>query len=231
MMKHLTNCKFAHSETCSSLKIKGNILLSGGEDNIINAFDVSQNTLTMDNVLATINSGQAVSQIDFFDNELEYAQVVTTVFTYMIMNMQTGAKSFEFDAKNEAINTEYILDAFYSNETKEIDVVCGNNFGGIVALTLNVEGNTVNSKTVSYSTVKSEFNQTFNSSEKINDNCFVVVSDNGYIYLLEKTKINKSLFMDEDLSLLVEENEIKKEKIETKQKINKKNKNIGFSPY
>jgi WD40 repeat protein len=102
MMKQLYKSKFAHSEDVTFLKARQNILLSGGEDNIINIFDLS-NGLSMDSVMATANIGQPISSLDFFDDELNYVQVTTTVQTYQIFNMYTASSLFEFDAKNVII--------------------------------------------------------------------------------------------------------------------------------
>jgi WD40 repeat protein len=99
MMKQLYKSKFAHSEDVTFLKAKQNILLSGGEDNIVNIFDISMG-LSMDSVMATANIGQPISSLDFLDEDLNYVQVITTVKTYEIFNMYTASSLFEFDAKN-----------------------------------------------------------------------------------------------------------------------------------
>jgi WD40 repeat protein len=102
MMKQLHKVKFAHSEDVTFIKVKENIIISGGEDGIINVFDI-QNGFDMDSVLSTGNLGQPVTSIGLIDEEINFLQSISTVQTYHILNMNTGATYFEFDAKNVKI--------------------------------------------------------------------------------------------------------------------------------
>lgn len=99
MMKQIHKVKFAHSEDVTFVKLRNNILLTGGEDSIVNIFDL-ENGFTMDSVIVTANIGQPIASLGFLDDEFNFLQVITTVQTYHIFNMFTGIPVFEFDSKN-----------------------------------------------------------------------------------------------------------------------------------
>jgi WD40 repeat protein len=99
MMKQLHRVKFAHSEDITFVKVKDNIILSGGDDNIINVFDI-QNGFDMDSVESICNLGQPVTSINFIDEEINFLQCISSVQTFHILNMNTGVSYIEFDGKN-----------------------------------------------------------------------------------------------------------------------------------
>jgi len=99
MMKQLHKVKFAHSEDVTYVKVNNNIIISGGEDNIVNVFDI-QNGFDMTSVLATVNVGQPIASMNFIDDDINYLHVNSTVHSFHLLNMWTGVSDFEFDAKN-----------------------------------------------------------------------------------------------------------------------------------
>jgi hypothetical protein len=210
-MKQTQKCKFGHSEDVTSVRLNQNTLISGGEDSIINAFNIEQG-LTMDSVLSTVNINQTISNINYLDKEINFVQAITTVNTYHIMNMFTGIEQFQFDAKNENYNTEYILDSYFDPETNLIQLTCGNNKGDIILIFVDINKNKVDMKYDSL--IKTNFSQTFNSASKINtnnnENYYLFASDQGNIYLLDKkNELEKTIdylnMFDEDENQIIQQ--------------------------
>jgi WD40 repeat protein len=115
-MKNKSRCKFAHSQDVLSIKYSkfpgnSNTLISGGEDCIINLFDVEPTSgkLSMDSVLYTMNTNQSLINVDFIDPEYNFLKCLTTVNTYQYVNLFSGIVKFEFDAKNVIIFLTYII--------------------------------------------------------------------------------------------------------------------------
>jgi len=199
MMKNIYRCKFAHSEDVTSLKLRGNTLISGGEDNIINVFDLT-NGLDMDSVVSTANIGQSLQSVDFLDAECNYIQACTTVYTFHIVNMFTGVSIFNFDSKSETYNTDYILDSFFNEEAGIIQLFCGNNYGDMVTFDLKLNGN--DAKLQFDTQLKSGVTQSFNSVGRTSfnqkDSKFISVSDEGLLYMIEKqNEVEKSTIIYE----------------------------------
>ncbi len=105
-MKGICCYDSAHSTEVTSVKFfkegtteveEGPLLLSGGDDGIINLFSV-KNGLDEDSVLTMINSNQAINNLSFLDKDtIDYK---TNLETYTIFNLETYSNFFEFDAKN-----------------------------------------------------------------------------------------------------------------------------------
>lgn len=106
-MKNEYRAKFAHSDQISSVKLRDNYLISGGEDNIINYFDITEG-LTMDSVMLTSNIDQSILKVDYFGNSLDYVQTSTTVHTYNVVNMLTSTSLYVYDAKDVNIYIFYV---------------------------------------------------------------------------------------------------------------------------
>jgi len=99
MMKQMYKCSFAHSDEVTAVKFKDNFLMTGGQDNIINIFDLKLG-LDMDAVVSTANINQPFASVDFLDDELNYVHAVTNVYTFNVVNMFSCVSAFELDAKN-----------------------------------------------------------------------------------------------------------------------------------
>ena len=102
MMKQMHKCSFAHSDEVTAVKLKNNYLMTGGQDNIINIFDLNTG-LEMDSVISTANLNQPLAALDFIDDEMNYIHAITNVYTFNIVNMFSCVSSFELDAKNVII--------------------------------------------------------------------------------------------------------------------------------
>lgn len=99
MMKQMHQCSFAHSDEVTAIRMKNNYLMSGGQDNIINIFDLNIG-LDMDSVISTANINQPLASVDFLDDELNYIQAVTNVYTFNVVNMYSCLSAFELDGKS-----------------------------------------------------------------------------------------------------------------------------------
>jgi len=238
MMKNIYRCKFAHCEDVISVKLRDNTLISGGEDNIINVFDLT-NGLDMDSVVSTANIGQSLQSVDFLDKECNYIQACTTVYSFHIVNMFTGVDVFNFDAKSETYNTDYILDSFFNEEAGVIQLFCGNNFGDIATFDLKLNGN--DGKIQFDTLLKTGFTQSFNSVGRISsnqkDSQYVAVSDEGLLYIIEKQNeaekaesYLKELMIVDDIEEEKEDLKINQSKIKSNNKNRSKNGN-KFNPY
>ena len=127
-------------------------------------------------------------------------------------------------------NTDYTLDSFYDKKTHSIDLFCGNHYGSISLFNINIKNGF---NVVSQSVINTDFIQSFNSIDKIhvNDDHYVAVSDEGLLYLIDKSnEIDKTAEIINEMSLLEEI----EEKGVSSSKANKKKPNKfsnKFTPY
>ena len=107
-------------------------------------------------------------------------------------------------------NTDYTLDSFYDNKTHSIDLFCGNHYGSVSLFNINIKNGF---SVVSQSVINTDVIQSFNSIDKIHvtDNHYVAVSDEGLLYLIDKSnEIEKTAEIINQMSLLedLEETEV-----------------------
>ena len=217
-LKQIGKSSFAHSELVTCVKFFENYLISGGEDNIINIFDIyngnelqkkiNKNILTAENVAATMNMGQNIYSVSTMKQN--YISAITTVNTFFIIDLMSCCQNYEFDAKNNA--TDYILESYYDSKNDMIQLACGGYNGIICTINFNVE------KPQPYirAFLNTGIEQTFNSIGRFNDEVFIACSDKGLLYLLQekqgiqrnfdKNNIKKNDFvannvMDEDVEM------------------------------
>ena len=189
-MKQIGKSSFAHSEFVTCVKFFENYLISGGEDNIINIFDIysgnemkkkiNKNILAVENVAATMNMGQNIFSVSTMKQN--YISAITTVNTFFVIDLKSCTQNYEFDAKNNA--TDYILESYYDPKNDMIQLVCGGYNGIICTINFNVE------KPQPYvrALLNTGIEQTFNSIGRFNDDVFITCSDKGLLYLLQEMK-------------------------------------------
>ena len=187
-MKQIGKSSFAHSELVTCVKFFENYLISGGEDNIINIFDIyngnelnkkiNKNILASENVAETMNMGQSIYSVSTMKQN--YISAITTVNTFFVIDLKSCVQTYEFDSKN--IITDYILDSYYDNKKDLIQLACGNYNGIISTINFNVE------KPEPYveALVDTGIEQTFNSIGKFNEGVFITCSDKGLLYLIQE---------------------------------------------
>jgi WD40 repeat protein len=189
-MKQIGKSHFAHSELVTCVKFFENYLITGGEDNIINIFDIynenemnkkiNKNILTSENVASTMNMGQSIFSVSTM--KPNYISAITTVNTFFIIDLKSCVQTYEFDAKNNI--TDYILESYFDSKNDIIQLACGAFNGIICTINFNVE------KPQPY--LRAIFNtgieQTFNSIGRFNDDVFIACSDHGLLYLLQEKK-------------------------------------------
>ena len=187
-MKQIGKSSFAHSELVTCVKFFENYLISGGEDNIINIFDIyngnemqkkiNKNILTAENVAATMNMGQNIYSVSTMKQN--YISAITTVNTFFVIDLKSCCQNYEFDAKNDA--TDYILESYYDSKNDMIQLACGGFNGIICTINFNVE------KPQPYirALLNTGIEQTFNSIGRFNDDLFITCSDKGLLYLLQE---------------------------------------------
>jgi WD40 repeat protein len=187
-MKQIGKSSFAHSEFVTCVKFFENYLISGGEDNIINIFDIynenemkkkiNKNILSAENVAATMNMGQNIYSVSTMKQN--YISAITTVNTFFVIDLKSCCQNYEFDAKNNA--TDYILESYYDSKNDMIQLACGGYNGIICTINFNVE------KPQPYvrALLNTGIEQTFNSIGRFNDDVFITCSDKGLLYLLQE---------------------------------------------
>ena len=187
-MKQIGRSSFAHSELVNCVKFFENYLISGGEDNIINIFDINnanemnkkinKNILTAENVVSTMNMGQSIFSVSTMKQN--YISAITTVNTFFVIDLKSCVQTYEFDAKNKA--TDYILESYYDAKNDVIQLACGTYNGFICTINFSVE------KPQPYirALLNTGNGQTFNSIGRFNDDVFITCSDHGLLYLLQE---------------------------------------------
>ena len=187
-MKRIGKNSEMHSEFVTCVKFFENYLISGGEDNIINIFDINnekelnkkmnKNILDSDYAVSMMNMGQSIYSVSTI--KPNYISAITTVNTFFIINLKSCVQTYEFDSKN--IITDYILDSYYDNKKDLIQLACGNYNGIISTINFNVE------KPEPYveALVDTGIEQTFNSIGKFNEGVFITCSDKGLLYLIQE---------------------------------------------
>ena len=217
-MKQIGKSSFAHSDIVTCVKFFEKYLISGGEDNIINIFDIfngnemnkkiNKNILNSENVVSTMNMGQSIYSVSTMKQN--YISAITTVNTFFVIDLKSCVQTYEFDAKNNA--TDYILESYYDAKNDLIQLACGTYNGIICTVNFNVE----NPKPYVRILFNTGIEQTFNSIGRFNDDVFIACSDHGLLYLLQEKKeipknfeknkikqynVNKNLNLDEDVEM------------------------------
>ena len=189
-MKLIGKSSFAHSDVVTCVKFFENYLISGGEDNIINIFDImnvnemkkkiNKNILSSESVVSTMNMGQSIYSVSTMKQN--YISAITTVNTFFVIDLKSCVQTYEFDAKNNA--TDYILESYYDNKNDVIQLACGTFNGIICTVNFNVGAPKPYVKTLFNTGIE----QTFNSIGRFNDDIFITCSDHGLLYLLKEKK-------------------------------------------
>ena len=189
-MKQIGKSSFAHSDVINCVKFYENYLISGGEDNIINIFDIyagnelnkkiNKNILKSENVASTMNMGQSIYSVSTM--KPNYISAITTVNTFFVIDLKSCVQTYEFDAKNNA--TDYILESYYDTKNDIIQLACGS-YNGIIC---TVNFNSENPKPYVRTLFNTGIEQTFNSIGRFKDDLFIACSDHGLLYLLQEKK-------------------------------------------
>lgn len=244
MMKNMCRYKAGHCMDVVDIKIKGNDLLTAGEDCIINHFNI-ENGLNMDSLVSAINLGQPANYINFIDENRNLATVNTSVYTMEICSFEKGSSQYSYNSIDELYNTQYCLESslvennFDLRNSKDcglnqnedlykgdnyLQLFSGNNYGDLVILDFLLNQN-IDIKV--NSVIKTNFAQTFNSVAKAdstngNNTHVIGVTDLGNIYILDRKnqeEINKETF--DELEIPNEEEDMK----------TSKGKSNKFNPY
>ena len=189
-MKQIGKSSFAHSDIVTCVKFYENYLISGGEDNIINIFDIlngnemnkkiNKNILNSENVVSTMNMGQSIFSVSTMKQN--FISAITTVNTFFVIDLKSCVQTYEFDSKNNV--TDYILESYYDTKNDVIQLACGNYNGIICTINFNV----VEQKPYVKALLNTGIEQTFNSIGRFNDDVFITCSDHGLLYLLQEKK-------------------------------------------
>ncbi len=187
-MKRIGKNSSAHSDLVSCVKFYEKYLISGGEDNIINIFDISngnelnkkinKNILDSDNAVSMMNMGQSIYSVSTMKQN--YISAITSVNTFFIIDLKSCVHTYEYDSKN--LISDYILDSYYDSKNDLIQLVCGNYNGVISTVNFNVGKPEPNVEAV----LNTGMEQTFNSIGKFNDGVFITCSDKGLLYLIQE---------------------------------------------
>jgi hypothetical protein len=197
-MKLIGKSSFGHSELVRCVKFYDIYLLTAGEDNIINIFnlkntdidskEINKNLLNKDNIEATINLGQSV--LNVFPIQTGYISAITTVNTFHVVSLENCTSQYEFDAKNEKLKINYILDSYFNQNTKNIELLVGSFEGRICLIDIFIDNKGNGKYNVKY-ILDTNIEQMFNSAGRFNEKLYIFVSDKGLIYLLSTESQNK----------------------------------------
>ena len=189
-MKQIGKSSFAHSDIVTCVKFFENYLITGGEDNIINIFDIfkgdemnkkiNKNILNSENVASTMNMGQSIYSVSTMKQN--FISAITTVNTFFVIDLKSCVQTYEFDSKNSA--TDYILESYYDAKNDVVQLACGTYNGIICTINFNVG----DPKPYVKALLNTGNEQTFNSIGRFNDDVFITCSDKGLLYLLQEKK-------------------------------------------
>ena len=200
-MKQFGKSSFAHSEPVTYVKFYDKFLLSSSDDYIINIFNlgnydnnkkINKNILSQNNVEVTMNLGQSIFSVTPLEDN--YLSAITSVNTFHVINLINCTSQYEFDAKNEKFNSDYILDNYYNVNKHEAELFCGS-FNGFLSLyNFDLKEKNVIPK-LSY-IINTKIEQTFNSVGKFDDLTYITCTDHGLMYVLQKG--NDNIKLDND---------------------------------
>lgn len=190
-LKQIGKSSFAHSEPVTCTRFKDNFLLSSGDDYVINIFNLlpgekDKNLLRKENVELTVNLGQSIATISPLESD--YLGAITSVNTFHVVNLASGSSQYQYDAKNQSIGSDYILDMFYSGTNHLAELYCGSFDGKIMSLEFDLSSSNVIPKINSFANLGNS--QTFNAIDRFDTNNLITASDNGTIYVLSKVLLN-----------------------------------------
>jgi hypothetical protein len=197
-MKQIGKSSFAHSELVRYVKFYEIYLLTAGEDNLINIFnlkntdidskEINKNLLKQDNVEATINLGQSILNVSPLQSG--YISAITTVNTFHVISLESCTSQYEFDAKNEELKINYILESYFNQNSKNIELLVGSFQGRICLINIFID-NKGNGKYNTKYILDTNIEQMFNSAGRFSEKLYILVSDTGLIYLLSTDNQNK----------------------------------------
>ena len=217
-MKRIGKNSEMHSELVTCVKFFENYLISSGEDNIINIFDINngnelnkkinKNILDSDYSVSMMNMGQSIFNVSTI--KTNYISAITTINTFFVIELKSCIPTYEFDSKN--IITDYVLDSYYNSKNDLIQLACGNFNGIICTINFNIE------KPEPYveALIDTGLEQTFNSVGKFNEGVFIACSDKGLLYLIQErpgapknfdinkikqSNMNTNIDMEEDVEM------------------------------
>ena len=217
-MKRIGKNSEMHSELVTCVKFFENYLISSGEDNIINIFDINngnelnkkinKNILDSDYSVSMMNMGQSIFNVSTI--KPNYISAITTINTFFVIELKSCIPTYEFDSKN--IITDYVLDSYYNSKNDLIQLACGNFNGIICTINFNIE------KPEPYveALIDTGLEQTFNSVGKFNEGVFIACSDKGLLYLIQEipgapknfdinkikqSNMNTNIDMEEDVEM------------------------------
>lgn len=200
-LKQIGKACYAHSDLVSCVRLRGQYLITGGEDNIINVFDLkigiekrkqypnvnNINLLDQDAVFITVNLGQSVVSLNVLEES--YISAVTSVNTFHVIDLLTGLIKYEFDAKNEQLNLNYIIDAYYTDSLHQVELFCGSFSGNIALITFDLTKEQVIPTVEAF--ISTGVEQMFNSIGRYDKNAYIVCSDKGWIYFIQKQGVDQ----------------------------------------
>ena len=197
-MKQIGKSSFAHSELVRYVKFYEIYLLTAGEDNLINIFnlkntdidskEINKNLLKQDNVEATINLGQSILNVSPLQSG--YISAITTVNTFHVISLESCTSQYEFDAKNEELKINYILESYFNQNSKNIELLVGSFQGRICLINIFIDNKGNGKYNIKY-ILDTNIEQMFNSAGRFSEKLYILVSDTGLIYLLSTDNQNK----------------------------------------
>lgn len=183
-MKPFAKINFLHSDTILSLQIKEvagvKYMITSAEDSLINILNLSDPNITQDSVINTINTNQAATYANLLGDVTHYLYAINSNETLSLYNLEKNTEVMNFDAKDESLGINYIVDAKEDSNGNLIKLRLGNFEGSIIEAV-----NTSGSDAVQLLTVaQTGKDQRFYSILDF-DGASLAVSDEGLYYVLK----------------------------------------------
>lgn len=124
-MKPISKVNFLHSENILSTKISminnKPVLITGGDDNLVNVVDLSKPKITLDSIISTINTGQTVLKATLIGESELFLKTFSSSESISLWNLENNTEIIMFDPKNEELDITFIIDYDSSNFNTNIN--------------------------------------------------------------------------------------------------------------
>lgn len=189
-----------HSDRISHIKVYNDIdnksyLLTTGEDSLCNVIEIEKlisNQISkqktnenqqfegdeFESVENTLNSGQNMQKMFFLNNHRNFLYSLNFDETLTVFNLENNMEILKFDAKNDILGTDYILD-YSSSNNDSIQILIGNNNGAVIESCIDYNSNNIWFNSI----IQSSCQQRFSSYLRIDENV-VLSSDEGFYYII-----------------------------------------------
>lgn len=129
-LRTFSQLNYIHSEPVLNISVDTfdgvDYMVTSGEDSLINILDLSNQKLTTDSVIATMNTSQISTNVEFIKNSSYYMiKSHTSNEELKIYNLEKNSEIYSFDVKCEELKLDYIIDSVYDYSNGLININVG----------------------------------------------------------------------------------------------------------